>query len=126
MAQTHAEAVQMVISVMRDGRRLDRHLQIADDGHYYTTSAHTYSGQGADARPFVHIPEGYEVGEESEEESREGLSGSLAALPPNGKRKAVMKSSVARLLRGSCSPATHFLLFRLKLSVHLVRRSAAD
>ena len=30
MAQTHAEAVQMVISVMRDGRHLDRHLQIAD------------------------------------------------------------------------------------------------
>ena len=80
MALTHAEVVQMVISVMRDGRRLDRHLQIADDGHYYTTPAHTYNGQGADARPFVHIPEGYEVGEESEEECAEGLIGELGRL----------------------------------------------
>ena len=74
MAQTHAEAVQMVISVMRDGRRLDRYLQVADDGHYYTTADHTYHGHhGATPLPSVHIPEGYEVGEESEEECAEAL-----------------------------------------------------
>jgi hypothetical protein len=64
----------MVISVMRDGRRLDRYLQIADDGHYYTTSDHTYHGHhGENPLPSVHIPEGYEVGEESEEERAEAL-----------------------------------------------------
>jgi hypothetical protein len=80
MAQTHAEAVQMVIAVMRNGHRLDRHLQIADDRHYYTTPARTYNGQGADARPFVYIPEGYEVGEESEEECAEALIQELGRL----------------------------------------------
>ena len=93
MAQTHAETVQMVISVMRDGHRLDRHLQIDDDGHYYTTPPRTYIGQGADTRPFVHIPEGYEVGEESEEEWQEGLIRELGRLAAEWQRKAADESA---------------------------------
>ena len=80
MAQTHAEAVQMVISVMRDGHRLDRYLQFAD-GHYHTTPdriAHDHHGENP--VPSVHIPVGFEVGEESEEECAEALIQELGRL----------------------------------------------
>jgi hypothetical protein len=86
MAQTHAEAVQLVISVMRNGHRRDRYLQVGDDGHYYTTPDRTSHGHhGVNPLPSVHIPEGYEVGEESEEECAEALIrelGRLAAESP--------------------------------------------
>jgi hypothetical protein len=81
MAQTRAEAVQMVISVMRDTHRLDRYLQVADDGHYHTTPDRTAHGRhGENPVPSVHIPAGFEVGEESEEECAEALMQELGRL----------------------------------------------
>ena len=81
MAQTHAEAVQMVISVMRDSHRLDRYLQVADDGYYHTTPDRIVHGHhGENPVPSVHIPVGFEVAEESEEECAEALIQELGRL----------------------------------------------
>jgi hypothetical protein len=81
MAQIHADAVQMVISVMRDDHRLDRYLQVSDDGHYHTTPDRIAHGHhGANPIPSVHIPLGCEVGEESEEERAEALIRELGRL----------------------------------------------
>lgn len=78
MSQTHAEAVQMVLSVLQDGRRLDRFLRQAEDGHYYTSPDRTFiSGDGPYTPPCVTIPVAYETSESDAEEWAETLLAEL-------------------------------------------------
>lgn len=72
--QTRREAVEMVLSVLRDGARNDRYLRQADDGHYYTTPDHTFLGDdGPYSPPGVTIPVAYDTPEEQEEGWAEAL-----------------------------------------------------
>ncbi len=55
--QTHADAVAMIVSVIRDRQRSDRLLRMADDGHYYPTPDKTFlSDDGPYTPPYVSIP----------------------------------------------------------------------
>lgn len=66
--QTHAQAVEMILSVMRDGQRNDRNLFRADDGHYFTSPDSRFIGNdGPYTVPYITIPVS-DGGNEYEEE----------------------------------------------------------
>jgi hypothetical protein len=51
------DIVQEIVAILRNGRRIDRFLRVADDGHYYTTPDKTYlTNNGPDTPPYVTIP----------------------------------------------------------------------
>ena len=73
--QTRAEAVAMITDVLLDPDRIDRFLQQAKDGHYYTTDAEEYiSDDGPYHTPSVKIPQCYDdISDEHAEEWAESL-----------------------------------------------------
>jgi len=57
--QTRLEAARMVADVLADGSRIDRVLQVSDDGEYYTTTDADYIRDGVRfSVPHVRIPVG--------------------------------------------------------------------
>lgn len=71
---SHAEAVNMVVSVLRNGGRSDRYLRLADDGHYFTTPDRTFlTDDGPETPPFVAIPVASDSTEFESEEWAEAL-----------------------------------------------------
>jgi hypothetical protein len=78
MSKTYYEAVEMVVSVLRDGQRIDRMLRVADDGHYYTTPDKTFlTSDGPEPPPFVEIPFGGAI---SDDEAFEWACGLINEL----------------------------------------------
>ena len=69
--QTRLEAARMVADVLVDGSRIDRVLQVAEDGSYYVTTDCDYSRDDGTqfTAPHVRIPVGDPILDDEDEES---------------------------------------------------------
>lgn len=79
---SHAEAVEMVLGVLRCGGRSDRWLRLADDGGYFTTPDTEFlrSDGSVESPPAVRIPVASDCNEIEEEEWADALIRELDAL----------------------------------------------